>query len=139
MAERAVEQPAPAHVEESLAAARPRLVLSAGGVAQAGSAAAAGLDEEFALDRDVTVIGSSAQADLRLDDDTVASEHAEIRRLAEGRYEFVRREGAGVALVNGQEQTQVELADSHRIEIGASTLVYRNGLGPVAGTGPGTP
>ncbi|GAC1327975.1 MAG: hypothetical protein NVSMB13_14730 [Mycobacteriales bacterium] len=127
--------PAPLDSSAELADARPRLVLSSGGSALAGSAAAAGQDREFALDREVTVIGSSAEADLRIEDDTVAPLHAEIRRVADGRYELVRREGGGTTLVNGVDETRVELADSHRIELGSTTLVYRNGLGPVAGAG----
>ncbi len=130
------EQPAAPMLQPDTEGARPRLVLSAGGGAGADSAAADGRDEEFALVGDVTRIGSSPDADVQLHDDTVAPLHAEIRRVADGRYELVGLEGAALALVNGRPESRVELADSHRIEISSSTLVFRNGLGPVAGVGP---
>ena len=78
------------------------------------------------LTRPVTLVGRSADADLRLADTGVSRKHAELRR-----------EGGGVVLVdlgstngsrvNGRPVERAELRDGDRIQIGPVSLVFSTG------------
>jgi hypothetical protein len=103
---------------------RPRLVLTNGGKAMAGSPAARGEDEAYFLTHSVTVIGRAADADLRLDDPSVSRRHAEIRH-EQGKFYVVDLGSTnGVRVDNGLVLRQ-ELSNGDRIEIGSTSLVFQ--------------
>ena len=60
---------------------RPRLVLTSGGSVRAGTAEASGAENEYALDKELVVIGRGSEADLRLADTGVSRRHGEIREV----------------------------------------------------------
>ncbi len=100
----------------------PRLVFSSGGMAAADSAAAAGVQREFALLPGRTVIGSGAGVNLRLAG--LADRHAEVRRNESGQWVYVHLGPPDASKVNGQPVTEAVLHTGDRIEIGDWLLSY---------------
>jgi pSer/pThr/pTyr-binding forkhead associated (FHA) protein len=96
---------------------RPRLVFAFGGTAPAGSE-----QREFDLLPGVTVIGSGAEADLRLDG--LDEHHAEVRRDAADEYVYVDLGSSAGSRVNGQPAGEQTLRTGARIELGDWTLSY---------------
>ncbi len=95
---------------------RPRLLLP--GVAGAP-------ERVVLLTRPVTVVGRGSEADLRLADTGVSRAHAELR-IERGGTRVVDLSSTNGTLVNGRRVAEAELADGDRLDIGATTLVYRS-------------
>jgi FHA domain len=96
---------------------RPRLIFSLGGIALAGSG-----QREFDLLPGVTIIGSGADADLRLDG--LDQHHAEVRRDAADEYIYVDLASSTGSRVDGQPAGEQVLGTGTRIELGRWTLSY---------------
>ncbi len=103
----------------------PRLVIASGGHAMRGSAAARGEETAFFINNDVTVIGRAADVDLRLPDSGVSRRHAEIRREDNG-YLLVDLGSTNGTQVNEARVAMRRLANGDRIELGSTTLIYRD-------------
>jgi hypothetical protein len=96
---------------------RPRLVFAFGGIAQADSE-----QREFDLLPGVTVIGSGADADLRLAG--LDEHHAEVRRDAADEYVFVDLGSSAGSRVDGRPVGEQALHTGDRVEMGDWTLSY---------------
>lgn len=70
-------------------------------------------------------IGRGADASLRLPDTGVSRRHAQLRRHGDG-YVLVDLGSTNGTLVNGRNVTEHQLRNGDRIEIGETTLVYRD-------------
>jgi hypothetical protein len=95
---------------------RPRLVLPA----TAGNA-----ERVVVLTRPVTVVGRGADAELRLPDTGVSRAHAEVR-LDGGEARVVDLQSTNGTLVNGRRVAEAELQDGDRLDIGATSLIFRS-------------
>ena len=78
------------------------------------------------LTRPVTVVGRGTDADLRLADTGVSRAHAEVRMEAGGVVRLVDLQLHQRHLVNGRRVGEAVLSDGDRVDIGATTLVYRS-------------
>jgi len=96
---------------------RPRLIFALGGDAQADAG-----QREFELLPGVTVIGSGADADLRLDG--LDEHHAEVRRDAADEYLYVDLGTPAGSRVDGQPAGEQALRTGDRIELGHWTLSF---------------
>jgi FHA domain-containing protein len=96
---------------------QPRLILSLGDSAPAGAS-----QQEFALRRGVTVVGSGPGADVSLDG--LRDRHAEVRLEDGDEYVWVDLGADAGSNVNGQPMGSQGLHTGDRIEIGAWTLTY---------------
>ena len=96
---------------------RPRLLFAFGGYAQADTE-----QREFALIHGVTVIGSGADADLRLAE--LGDPHAEVRRDSADEYIYVDLGTSAGSRVNGQPVGERALHTGDRIELGIWMLSY---------------
>ena len=114
----------------------PRLVLSADGSADADSAAAGGVQEEFPLRTDrATLIGGDATADVRLPG--LGQRHAEVRRTQEGEFELVALDPVAPSTVNGQPVTRSLLRTGDRLQLGDWLLSFARDEVAEGGTGHG--
>jgi hypothetical protein len=95
----------------------PRLIFALGGDAPADS-----VQREFELLPGVTVIGSGADADLRLDG--LGEHHAEVRRDEFDEYIYVDLGTSAGSRVDGRLVSSKALHTGDRIELGAWTLSY---------------
>lgn len=95
----------------------PRLIFALGGSAPAGT-----VQREFELLPGVTVIGSGADADLRLAG--LREHHAEIRRDEFDEYVYVDLGTSAGSRVDGQPVGEQALHTGDRIELGTWTLSY---------------
>jgi hypothetical protein len=95
---------------------RPRLVLPA----TAGNA-----ERVVVLTRPVTVVGRGADAELRLPDTGVSRAHAEVRLDGDGA-RVVDLQSTNGTLVNGRRVEEAELQDGDRLDIGATSLIFRS-------------
>jgi len=77
------------------------------------------------LTRPVTVVGRGADADLRLEDTGVSRAHAELR-LDGGTVRVVDLQSTNGTLLNGRKVRIATLSDGDRLDLGATTLVYRS-------------
>jgi len=77
------------------------------------------------LTRPVTVVGRGAEADLRLPDTGVSRAHAELR-LEGGTVRVVDLQSTNGTLLNGRRVRIATLADGDRLDLGATSLVYRS-------------
>jgi hypothetical protein len=103
---------------------RPRLVLTSGGKARAGTPESRGEEQSFYLTHSVTVLGRAVEADLRLNDPGVSRRHAEIRQ--ENRAFWIVDLGSTNGLrVNDAPVTRHELMNGDRVEVGSTTMVFR--------------
>lgn len=91
-----------------------RLVLMAG----------PGAGQEFVLNGERMVLGRGEECDISINHPSVSRVHAEIRRLGEGRYEFVDLESANGVRVNGVELPSTLLDSRDVIELGDVFLKY---------------
>jgi pSer/pThr/pTyr-binding forkhead associated (FHA) protein len=91
-----------------------RLVLMAG----------PGAGQEFVLNADRMVLGRGEECDISINHPSVSRVHAEIRRLGEGRYEFVDLGSANGVRVNGAELPSTLLDSRDVIELGDVFLKY---------------
>jgi hypothetical protein len=103
---------------------RPRLVVTTGGKAKAGSPESRGEEQAFFLTHSVTVIGRAAEADLRLNDPGVSRRHAEIRQES-GAFWIVDLGSTNGLRVNETPVTRHELINGDRVEVGSTTMVFR--------------
>jgi hypothetical protein len=101
----------------------PRLVLTAGGKAKAGSPESRGEEQALFLTHSVTVIGRAVEADLRLNDPGVSRRHAEIRQES-GAFWVVDLGSTNGLRVNDAPVTRHELRTGDRLEVGSTTLVF---------------
>jgi Protein of unknown function (DUF3662)/FHA domain len=92
---------------------RPRMIVAVG-------------EEESAyfLSHPVTVIGRAADCDIRVDDPGVSRRHAEIR-YAEGNVELVDLGSTNGVSVNGVPTPRATLRDGDRVDVAATTLIFR--------------
>ena len=77
------------------------------------------------LTRPVTVVGRGADADLRLEDTGVSRAHAELR-LDGGTVRVVDLQSTNGTQLNGRRVRIATLTDGDRLDLGATTLVYRS-------------
>jgi pSer/pThr/pTyr-binding forkhead associated (FHA) protein len=91
-----------------------RLVLMAG----------PGAGQEFVLNADRMVLGRGEECDISINHPSVSRVHAEIRRLGEGRYEFVDLGSANGVRINGVELPSTLLDSRDVIELGDVFLKY---------------
>jgi hypothetical protein len=112
---------------------RPRLVLTSGGTVRAGTPEASGAENEYALDKELVIIGRGSEADLRLADTGVSRRHGEIRQVGESGHVYRDLGSTNGSKVNGKASTPatpIQLRDGDRIELGKSALVYRKDENP---------
>jgi hypothetical protein len=103
---------------------RPRLVLATGGHATLGSPEAAGIQQEFSLDKDVLTVGSAETQDVRIAG--LEPEHGVIRRDEAGDDWVYSDVGPSAAnRVDGVPAEQAGLHHGDRLELGAVTLVFQ--------------
>jgi hypothetical protein len=102
----------------------PRLVVTAGGRAGSKTPEGRGEEQSFPLTTNVTVIGRAAETDLRLNDPGVSRRHAEVRRES-GEFFVVDLGSTNGVRVDGAAVTRHQLRDGNRIEVGSTTLVFR--------------
>jgi len=79
------------------------------------------------LDRDVVVVGRSAEAHLRLSDTGVSRSHAELHVGVSGDVRVVDLGSTNGTLVNGRRVGDALLVDGDRLDIGATAMVFRAG------------
>ncbi len=108
----------------------PRLVVTVGGSAASGSAAAAGQELSVILRRPLTVIGRGSDVDVQLPDTGVSRRHGEVLLQASGQYAYRDLGSTNGSRVNGRRVHQVPLVDGDRIEVGRSVLVFRHPVPP---------
>jgi hypothetical protein len=77
------------------------------------------------LTRPVTVVGRGSEADLRLADTGVSRAHAELR-LDGGTVRVVDLQSTNGTVLNGRRVRIATLTDGDRLEMGATTMVYRS-------------
>ena len=73
----------------------------------------------------MTVVGRGADADLQLSDTGVSRAHAELR-LEGGTVRVVDLQSTNGTLLNGRRVRIATLSDGDRLDLGATTLVYRS-------------
>lgn len=100
---------------------------------------------DFPLLADRLTIGRGEECDICINHSSVSRMHAEITRVADGRYEIVDRESANGVRVNGAELQRALLDARDAIELGDIVLkfipkgmVYRPGADESQKLGPGT-
>ncbi|MEM7159872.1 MAG: GGDEF domain-containing protein [Myxococcota bacterium] len=69
------------------------------------------------------VLGRSAEADIRLDDEGVSRSHSKMRRRADGSVEVSDLDSTNGTFVNGQQVRHFTLSDGDRIQIGSVTIL----------------
>lgn len=99
-----------------------RLVFSVGGTAYLTSAAGGGVQREFALLPERTVIGSGAGSDLRLAG--LADRHAEVRRDEADEYVYVHLGPPDGSTLNGAPVREAFLHTGDRIQVGEWLLSF---------------
>jgi hypothetical protein len=82
----------------------------------------------------VTLLGRGTDCDLRLVDPGVSRHHAELR-VENDQVVLVDRGSTNGTFVNGQPVRRVMLTDGTQVTLGRTTLVFRQGGGPHAGSG----
>jgi hypothetical protein len=103
----------------------PRLVVTTGGKASAGSPESRGEEQAVFLTHSVTVIGRAAEADVRLDDPGISRRHAEVR-FESGAFVLVDLGSTNGVRVNDVATTRRQLSPGDRVELGSTTLVFRH-------------
>lgn len=96
---------------------RPRLIFAFGGTAPQHAS-----QREFGLLPGVTVIGSSPDADLRLEG--LEAHHAEIRRDERDEYLYVDLSSGARGRVDGQTVSHKPLRTGDRVELGGWTMSF---------------
>jgi len=81
------------------------------------------------LRRIATVIGRRSDADVQIDDARVASYHAEIRRMASGRWAIKNLQSRHRTCLNGQPIKHHILADGDELTIASVKVVFRDPTG----------
>ncbi len=79
---------------------------------------------EFALDGDRLMIGRGEECDLCIEHASVSRVHAEVRRVADGRYEIVDKGSANGVRVNGADMERSLLDARDVIELGDVVLKF---------------
>lgn len=102
----------------------PRLAISAGGTATAGSVEAQGGNHQLELIQPVTVIGRGNDVDLRLLDPGVSRRHLEVRVTREGVYATDLGSTNGSTIDGVPVTGPTLLRPGARISVGATTLVF---------------
>lgn len=104
---------------------RPRLLVSPGERAMAGSEAASAQQRSYELTAPVTLLGRGTDCDLRLVDPGVSRHHAEVR--VEGDVvALVDLGSTNGTFVNGQPVRRLVLTDGARVTLGRTTLIFRH-------------
>jgi hypothetical protein len=104
----------------------PRLIVTVGGSAASGSAAAAGRELTIPLERPQTVIGRGSDVDVQLADTGVSRRHSELLLQPTGQHIYRDLGSTNGSRVNGRKVREAPLRDGDRIEVGRSVLVYRH-------------
>jgi pSer/pThr/pTyr-binding forkhead associated (FHA) protein len=84
-----------------------------------------GMIGSYDLREKETTIGRSRECDIFLEDLAVSRLHATIRQLADGNYEIEDRRSATGTFVNGMRITRYRLMEGDAVQIGSSTLSFR--------------
>lgn len=104
----------------------PRLIVSVGGSAASGSAAASGRELTVLLERPLTVIGRGSDVDVQLADTGVSRRHGELLLQPNGQHVYRDLGSTNGSRINGRKiRHEAALLDGDRIEVGRSVLVYR--------------
>ena len=77
------------------------------------------------LSTDVTTIGRSADNDLQLDDATMSTRHARVRRDDDGDFTLIDLGTSNGARVNGRQIQQARLRHNDAIRLGETTFVFK--------------
>jgi pSer/pThr/pTyr-binding forkhead associated (FHA) protein len=83
-----------------------------------------GQGQEFVLNAERMVLGRGEECDISINHPSVSRVHAEIRRIGEGRYEFVDLGSANGIRVNGAEMPSTLLDGRDVIELGDVFLKF---------------
>jgi len=83
-----------------------------------------GQGQEFVLNAERMVLGRGEECDISINHPSVSRVHAEIRRLGEGRYEFVDLGSANGIRINGAEMPSTLLDGRDVIELGDVFLKF---------------
>ncbi|HEX4015399.1 MAG TPA: FhaA domain-containing protein, partial [Frankiaceae bacterium] len=102
----------------------PYLIVTVGGSAENGSAAAGGQVNEVTLKRTVTVIGRGSDVDVQLPDTGVSRRHGELLLQPTGQHVYRDLGSTNGSRVNGRKVHEATMQDGDRIEVGRSVLVY---------------
>ncbi len=112
----------------------PRLVVSVGGSAATGTAAAVGQELNITLNRPLMVVGRGSDVDVQLADTGVSRRHGELLLQPDGRHVYRDLGSTNGSKVNGRKVHEAPLVDGDRIDVGRSTLIYRRPESPRAGS-----
>jgi hypothetical protein len=102
---------------------RPRLVVATGGNVDAGTAAAAGVERAFLLDRDLVTLGSADTQSMRIPSAEAAA--AEIRWHPETEDWVFTDLTGGQSHVDGVRTVEWRLHHGDRVDVGDSTLIFQ--------------
>ncbi len=116
-AERQVDARVPAQ-GATTAPGRPRLVVTG------GEAGADGAERTVVLTQPVTVLGRGQESDVQVADTGVSRRHAEVRLEADGAV-LADLQSTNGTRVNGRRVGTARLRDGDRVDLGATSLVYR--------------
>lgn len=83
-----------------------------------------GAGQEFVLNAERMVLGRGEECDISINHPSVSRVHAEVRRLGEGRYEFVDLGSANGIRINGVEMPSTLLDGRDVIELGDVFLKF---------------
>lgn len=111
--------------QEAEVQGRPRLLVSPGERAMAGSEAAMGQQRSYELTTAATLLGRGTDCDLRLVDPGVSRHHAEIRMEGD-MVTLVDLGSTNGTFLNGQPVSRVTLTDGARVTLGRTTLIFRH-------------
>jgi pSer/pThr/pTyr-binding forkhead associated (FHA) protein len=104
-------------------AGNPRLLLTVGGHAPAGSPAAEGRVPEFQLTQTTTTIGSDESQDIQLPD--IDAEHAVVRYDADTDEYFFEVQGTSQGALDAAPVESAGIHHGDRISVGQHTLVFQ--------------
>lgn len=79
----------------------------------------------YQLNRGKTTIGRSGANDVRLDDQTVSSEHAMVRFEGDGEFTLINLSSENGARLNGRKLQQHSLRHNDVIELGQTRIVFK--------------
>jgi len=83
-----------------------------------------GMEREYVLTRESTLIGRSVECDIRLTDTGVSRQHGEIQRMPDGNFLYVDAGSTNGSIVNGRPATQVKLVNGDLIELGNALITF---------------
>jgi len=79
----------------------------------------------MSLEKDSFIIGSSEEADLKLEGMFIGGIHAKVVKNKEGDYLILHLNPMGSTRVNGSKVEQHKLSDGDEIQIGKYSLIFK--------------